>query len=144
MGTRGGGGDGPGAYSTPTEWKLWNQTRLSASQLERLTAERLVAESKRLRDDVGNRVTTSRREVIPSKLFSFQNLHQISILKNNIFIQFKRWVNSFRLEFAIWIIGRRIWRRKRLKWELRSRLLHRFRRNYSECITTAEVLLYLK
>lgn len=90
MGTRGGGGDGPGAYSTPTEWKLWNQTRLSASQLERLTAERLVAESKRLRDDVGNRVTTSRREVIPSKLFSFQNLHQISILKNNIFIQFKR------------------------------------------------------
>ena len=53
----------PGAYSTPTEWKLWNQTRLSQSQLERLTAERLVAESKRLRDDVGNRVTTSRREV---------------------------------------------------------------------------------
>ena len=61
-GTRG-GGDMPGAYSTPTEWKLWNQTRLSQSQLERLTAERLVAESKRLRDDVGNRVTTSRREV---------------------------------------------------------------------------------
>ncbi len=38
--------------------------RLGQSQLERLTAERLVAESKRLRDDVGNRVTTSRREVI--------------------------------------------------------------------------------
>ena len=82
MGTRSEGG----AYTTPTEWKLWNQTKvniciipakfqnnclfhvwsfpkLSQSQFERLTAERLDAESKRLRDDVGTRVTSSRREV---------------------------------------------------------------------------------
>ena len=63
MGTRSPSTDAIGAYTTPTEWKLWNQTKLSQSQLERLTAERLVAESKRLRDDVGNRVTSSRREV---------------------------------------------------------------------------------
>lgn len=37
--------------------------QLSQSQFERLTAERLDAESKRLRDDVGTRVTSSRREV---------------------------------------------------------------------------------
>ena len=45
---------------------MWNQTKLSQSQLERLTAERLVAESKRLQDDVGNRVTSTRREVSSS------------------------------------------------------------------------------
>ncbi|XP_046635126.1 tektin-1-like [Daphnia pulicaria] len=61
MGTR--SDSGGGAYTTPTEWKLWNQTKLSQSQFERLTAERLNAESKRLRDDVGTRVTSSRREV---------------------------------------------------------------------------------
>ena len=64
MGSRTQGSGDAGAYTTPTEWKLWNQNKLSQSQLERLTAERLVAESRRLRDDVGNRVTTSRREVI--------------------------------------------------------------------------------
>ena len=63
MGTR---NDGTGSYTTPTEWKMWNQTKLSQSQLERLTAERLVAESKRLQDDVGNRVTSTRREVSSS------------------------------------------------------------------------------
>ncbi len=72
MGTRSPAGDAIGAYTTPTEWKLWNQSRLSQSQLERLTAERLVAESKRLRDDVGNRVTSSRREAsFPSPFVSF-------------------------------------------------------------------------
>jgi len=50
--------------------------RLGQSQLERLTAERLVAESKRLRDDVGNRVTTSRREVIATN--SIINVYLLS------------------------------------------------------------------
>ena len=62
MGSRPTNNDAMGSYTTPTELKLWNQTKLSQSQLERLTAERLVAESKRLRDDVGCRVTSSRRE----------------------------------------------------------------------------------
>ena len=79
--------DGASSYTTPTEWKMWNQTKLSQSQLERLTAERLVAESKRLQDDVGNRVSSTRREVSITEHSS-----QLQLLKSGnqvIFVVFQ-------------------------------------------------------
>lgn len=88
--------DGAGSYTTPTEWKMWNQTKLSQSQLERLTAERLVAESKRLQDDVGNRVTSTRREV--SSITYFLQLHLYYLNWLTVTWLFHKWLYSLYLQ----------------------------------------------